>query len=146
MPIWKALDDGAARYKTLNCCTALLPLVPLLLGLAQELFQPLAWGPPGGDFAVMELHLRDVARLKHWLGPYSRYGWNHPGPLYYYALSPLYWLTGGASTSLYASAAALNLIAGASAVALFFREHPLWRASRTWSRVAGYRTHRSSFP
>lgn len=127
MPRWKALDDGAARYDALIWCTALLPLVPLLLGLAQELLQPLAWGPPGGDFAVMELHLHDVARFKHWLGPYSRYGWNHPGPLYYYALSPLYWLTGGASTSLYASAAALNVIAAASAIALFFREHAVRR-------------------
>jgi hypothetical protein len=127
MPRWKALDNGAARWNALIYCAALLPLVPLLLGLAQELIQPLAWGPPGGDFAVMELHLHDVARLRHWLGPYSRYGWNHPGPLYYYALSPLYWLTGAASTSLYASAAALNLIAAAGGVALFFRERPALR-------------------
>jgi hypothetical protein len=118
------------RRGALVYIAALLPIVPLVVSFGQELLDPLAWGPPGGDFAVLEIHLRDVASFKHFLGPYSRYGWNHPGPLYYYALLPLYWLSGGASASLYASAALLSVAAAVGTVVLFFRER-----RSTWDRL-----------
>jgi hypothetical protein len=45
------------------------------------------------------------------LGPYSRFGWFHPGPALYYLLAVPYRLTGGSSGSL--AFAALSINAGA---------------------------------
>ncbi len=35
------------------------------------------------------------AAARHWIGPYSRFRWNHPGPIFFYAVWPVYWLSGG---------------------------------------------------
>ena len=45
------------------------------------------------------------------VGPYSRFGWNHPGPFYFYLQAPLYALGGHKAASLYAGALAINLLA-----------------------------------
>lgn len=97
-------------------------LAPVLVSLGYEVIRPFEWGPVGGDFAVLEIHLRAAMQFRHWLGPYSRFGWNHPGPLYYYALAPLYWLSSGATTSLFASAALITLGSATAAGLLFFRQ------------------------
>jgi hypothetical protein len=50
---------------------------------------------PGGDLALIELRTRDVfTEQSPTLGSYGRYGFNHPGPLWFYALSLPYRLTG----------------------------------------------------
>jgi hypothetical protein len=103
---------------------ALAPLLPILVAIGHDIMHPLDRGPPGGDFAVLEIHLRSVARLEHLLGPYSQFGWSHPGPCYYFALLPLYWLSGGTSQSLYVSAGLITLLAAGASVAMFFRERP----------------------
>lgn len=43
-----------------------------------------------GDSAVIELAVRNAAAFAQHLGPYSRFGWTHPGPLWFYALAPIY--------------------------------------------------------
>jgi len=41
------------------------------------------------DFAVIDLGVRDVfSRDVPLVGPYSRYGWDHPGPLVYWLVAP----------------------------------------------------------
>lgn len=53
---------------------------------------------PTGDFALMDLRVRSVFSSDIPLvGPYSRYGWNHPGPIYFYAVAPFSLLAGGAA-------------------------------------------------
>jgi hypothetical protein len=53
---------------------------------------------PIGDYALLNLRVRDVySGQLPLVGVYSRYGWNHPGPVLIWALAPLHALTGGAT-------------------------------------------------
>ena len=64
---------------------------------------------PGGDFALLELYTRQAARGDLFVGPYSRFQWNHPGPAMFYLFSPLYVLFDERFASLRVSALILNL-------------------------------------
>lgn len=55
---------------------------------------------PLGDISLIELRTRDVFRHPVLVGPYSRYGWNHPGGLLYYLLAGPYLLFGSRSIGL----------------------------------------------
>jgi hypothetical protein len=70
----------------------------------------------GGDVAFLELQIRQVLHGGVSLGPYSRYGWHHPGPFVFYLYAPLYWLTGEDSRSLFLSSWLLNCACGLGAV------------------------------
>jgi hypothetical protein len=80
---------------------------------------------PAGDWAVLELAARDVGSVHTPLvGPYSRYGWNHPGPLLFWVMALPYRLTGASATSLLAAAATVN------ATALVLMGWLAWRRGR----------------
>lgn len=52
---------------------------------------------PTDDFAIIDLRVRDVFTSQSPLtGLYSRPGWNHPGPLMFWGMAPLSWLSGQA--------------------------------------------------
>jgi hypothetical protein len=55
---------------------------------------------PASDFALLELSTGEALRGTQLLGPYSRFGWRHPGPAYFYLQAPLYWASGASSASL----------------------------------------------
>jgi hypothetical protein len=65
-------------------CAALAPVVVVVLQ---------HWGShnlPTGDLATIDLRVRDVFSFGGnfpLTGPYSRFGWNHPGPVSYYLLA-----------------------------------------------------------
>lgn len=64
---------------------------------------------PVADSAMTELytiHALDGAQL---LGPYSQYGWHHPGPMMFYLLAPTYVLAGFTPFGLNAGALLINL-------------------------------------
>jgi hypothetical protein len=64
------------------------------------------------DWANIELRTRDVGGAHTPLvGPFSRYGWNHPGPLLFYALTLPYRLLGSNGTGLLLGAVLVNAIA-----------------------------------
>jgi hypothetical protein len=65
---------------------------------------------PSADQAWIELQIRDVFHRPVLLGPYSRFGWFHPGPLLYYVLWLPYRLTGSSSASLAVAALLLNAV------------------------------------
>src|SRR5690606_16195427 len=75
------------------------------------------------------------------VGPYSRYGWNHPGPLLFWVMAVPYRLTGASSPSLLAAAAAVNAAAIGTTLWLAWRRGRLALvalvgaalASVTWS-------------
>ena len=67
----------------------------------------LVWNP-SGDWAVLTMRVEDVGRTTPLIGPYSRFGWSHPGPLSYWLLAAPYHLLGGTASSVLAAAAALN--------------------------------------
>ena len=60
------------------------------------------------DQAVIEMMTRDVGRHAVLLGPYSRFGWNHPGPLLYYLLAVPYRVAGTDAAALGLGAWLLN--------------------------------------
>ncbi len=74
------------------------------------------------DWSAIELRVRDVGTGRTPLvGPYSRYGWNHPGPLLYYALALPYRLLGSEGTGLLFGALLINAAACALIGVLVWR-------------------------
>ena len=61
------------------------------------------------DFALTELYTELATRGELTLGAYSRFGWNHPGPVYFYLQAPFYAAGGRQASSLFAAALALNV-------------------------------------
>ena len=80
----------------------LLVLAPIVAGLIALLVSWIRGSPYAafGDQVYIELHVRDIGSHAVLTGPFSRYGWAHPGPAMYYLLAPLYWLTGTSEQSL----------------------------------------------
>ncbi|HUP75934.1 MAG TPA: hypothetical protein VM282_23070 [Acidimicrobiales bacterium] len=77
---------------------------------------------PAGDWAMIELRTRDAGtRHTPLVGPYSRYGWNHPGPLLFWYYAIPYRLSGGQSWSLLAAAALANAVAMAGMLTFAWR-------------------------
>lgn len=94
-------------------------LVPLLVLLGRAIFG--SWTTVA-DYAALELRTRAVGGTDTPLvGPYSRYGWNHPGPLVFYALFLPYRALGSEGTGLLAGALLLNASAIACSLWVFWR-------------------------
>jgi hypothetical protein len=91
---------------------ALLLLVAALTGRALE-----TEAAATGDYAVLELYTRLAAQGRQLLGPYSRFGFHHPGPAYFYASVPLYVLSGERFAGILMTAATINVLS----VALLLR-------------------------
>ncbi|UCH94212.1 MAG: hypothetical protein JSV88_28620 [Candidatus Aminicenantes bacterium] len=62
------------------------------------------------DEATLELRVLNATRHIQYLGPYSRFGWNHPGPIYFYLLLPFYALFSMGTQSLYVGAVFINIV------------------------------------
>jgi hypothetical protein len=63
------------------------------------------------DIAVAEIYTDLATHGQLLLGPYSRFGWHHPGPLYFYLQAPLYAASNREGASLFVGAVAINLTA-----------------------------------
>jgi hypothetical protein len=63
------------------------------------------------DIAVTELYVQLATKGALLEGPYSRFEWHHPGPLYFYMQVPFYALSGQRGAGLYVGALAINLLA-----------------------------------
>jgi hypothetical protein len=66
---------------------------------------------PIGDGALIELYTLHASRGWWDLGPYSRFGWHHPGPLFFYLVVPFYTASQLHSVALNAGAFAINMLA-----------------------------------
>ncbi len=88
------------------CASTVLPLlVALLMNLRWWTFSV----PIADDLGIIELYTLRAARAEQLVGPYSRFGFHHPGPLLFYLLAPLYAISGRAAGALCISAIAINL-------------------------------------
>jgi hypothetical protein len=76
---------------------------------------------PAGDAAMLEIYTRHAAHGVWALGPYSQFGWNHPGPLYFYLLAPLYLLSGEKTLALHVGAFGINLLSVGTVVCMLLR-------------------------
>jgi hypothetical protein len=63
------------------------------------------------DLAVTEFYVELAARGQLDVGPYSRFGWHHPGPLYFYVQAPLYAFWNQNAVSLFMGAVLINVTA-----------------------------------
>jgi hypothetical protein len=93
-------------------------LVMGTIKLARTLGQPFT---SGGDAGFLEIQIRQALHGAVTLGPYSRYGWHHPGPAVFYLFAPVYWLSGESSRSLFLDSWLLN--AGCVLVAVLIVRH-----------------------
>ena len=66
---------------------------------------------PTGDGAVIELYTLQASRGWWEYGPYSRWGWHHPGPLFFYLVAPFYTAAHTQSLAINAASVAINLFA-----------------------------------
>jgi hypothetical protein len=64
---------------------------------------------PLADIAVLEIYTREALTGRLLVGPYSRIGWHHPGPIYFYLAAPIYALGGARTAALNAAALVLSL-------------------------------------
>jgi hypothetical protein len=108
-PSRKPAADPTRRRRPGDWPLSLLAVaVPLLVGalrLGLTLDRPFT---SGGDVAFIELAVRQVLHGGVALGPYSRFGWHHPGPSLFYLFAPVYWLSGGSSRALFLNSWLLN--------------------------------------
>ncbi|HEX4493740.1 MAG TPA: hypothetical protein VH914_21235 [Acidimicrobiia bacterium] len=113
--------EPARRDRVFLTCLALV-LLPFVVGLVKVAF--VHWTPVG-DWALLELRARSVGGAHTPLvGPYSRFGWSHPGPALFYALAGPYRIFGGRANGILA---AVLLINGASVAGLLI---VAWRRGR----------------
>ena len=63
---------------------------------------------PIGDGALIESYTLLATQGKLVVGPYSRYGWHHPGPLYFWIAAPFYALANFKSAGLYVAVQCIN--------------------------------------
>ncbi|MCU1605505.1 MAG: hypothetical protein JWP46_1970 [Modestobacter sp.] len=87
---------------------------PFLVAAARAADRPIALG---ADFALSALASSDAAHLDQLVGPYSRMGWSHPGPAWFYLLAPVFTLLGSSGAALYASFLGVQALAAALVVA-----------------------------
>ena len=94
---------------------ALMAAAPLLAFAVRVLVQrpDLVFGT---DQALIELATGEAAHGARFEGPYSRFGWHHPGPAWFYLLAVPYRLLGSHSWSLVAANALFQAAAVAAVV------------------------------
>jgi hypothetical protein len=118
--LWANWGNYVCRRLALTLLSILLFLGLLLLARGAAPTWPVT------DGAMAELYTIHAAHGAQLLGAYSQYGWNHPGPLLFYVLAPVYVLSGHSATGLNAGALAVNLASVATIVwALAGRKHEL---------------------
>jgi hypothetical protein len=101
--------DPMGRARQVAIAAALILAAALLVAFGRTVFG--TWHATG-DHAVIELRTLDVGgRHTPLIGPYSRYGWSHPGPALFFALAPVLRLFGDRDTGTLAGAVVLNALA-----------------------------------
>jgi hypothetical protein len=91
--IGRARDDSVIFLVVV--LLTLLPLMATLVSIAHARWHP------ASDLALEVLRIRDVGgRHTPLVGVYSRFGWNHPGPVLFWLLAPFRWLRGNTGVLL----------------------------------------------
>jgi hypothetical protein len=116
----------ASRFAPISI---VMMLVPVGVGVGRALSsinQPFV---SFGDVAVLESTIRDTLGGHQLLGPYSHFGWFHPGPAYFYVMAPVYWIFGESARAMFLGAFLINAVC-ALAIIVVIR----WRAGEWAAR------------
>jgi hypothetical protein len=81
-----------------------------------------------GDQAVLASRVVDAMQFHAELGPYSRFGWSHPGPALFYLQAPIYSLSNTNPRSLFVGSLLINGICIVAALAVVRRFAGEWSA------------------
>jgi len=99
---------------------AVVGAAPLLLTVARlAILRPPVW--LWGDQALTDIASLNVYRGKMFLGPYSRFGWHHPGPAWFFFLGVFRAVGGGSPVALLAGCLLGTALAAALVVILVWR-------------------------
>jgi hypothetical protein len=109
------------RRRLATLAVALVALSPFVVGATSIIRRGFPAGALFGDRAILALTAHDAWRAPVLLGPYSRFYWHHPGPLYFYLLNLLGSLFGGQTVGLVLGATAINAAAAAGILVLAHR-------------------------
>jgi hypothetical protein len=90
----------------LLCLAAAAPFVPAAWQIASGGVPEILFT---GDGAALELRVLHAARGIQLLGPYSQWGWSHPGPAYFYLALPFYELLDHRGPALNVFALTINV-------------------------------------
>ncbi|MDQ6837142.1 MAG: hypothetical protein M3137_02040, partial [Actinomycetota bacterium] len=107
----------ALRGRSMSRTTGVIAMIAIgawpLVAVGRLVGQRNAVTSPLGDQALLEMGARRAMHLQELVGPYSRFGWHHPGPALFYVLALPTWLFGSGPGISVGTA----LINGAAAVA-----------------------------
>ena len=103
---------------------ALLPVFALVLVQLVHVGSPIV---PAADWGMLELNTRSATHFRQFVGPYSPFGFFHPGPAMFYLLAPFYLIAGGRFAGM---TFGMSLVSAALLVLL------LHVAGRVWGRPA----------
>jgi hypothetical protein len=123
------------RWASLSPVDLLAPLA-LVVPLAVVALRYAASSTPvylSDDLALIDLHVRDALHWQQQLGPFDRFGWNHPGPAVFYLMSIGARILGSGARAEFVSAIVINLLAALATVWIVRRRcgamAALWCAS-----------------
>jgi hypothetical protein len=122
----RRIGSAASRFAPISI---VMVLVPTGVGIGRALStlnQPFI---SFGDVAVLESSIRDTLGGHQLLGPYSHFGWFHPGPAYFYVMGPVYWVFGESARSMFLGAFLINAACALAIVAVI-----RWRAGEWAAR------------
>ncbi len=85
------------------------------------------------DLALIDLHTRRALTWKQQLGVFDHYGWNHPGPSYFYLLSVVYRVLGSGAKSMFVGSTLINGLCAIACVAVV--RHRSTPARALWASV-----------
>lgn len=118
--------EQVSRARLLSATPCALAMLPFLVLAARVLV--LRRDPVySGDAALLNLATRSASLGERTLGPYSRFGFFHPGPALFYVLSPFEWITGYAAWAMPFGVQVLNAVVAGMTVLVVQRSlAPAW--------------------
>jgi hypothetical protein len=125
--------ERSDRRRLSTVAVALVALSPFVVGIVSIIRRGFPPGALFGDRAILALNALDAWRAPVLLGPYSRFYWHHPGPLYFYVLDAWSLLFGNGTVGLVLGATAINVVAAAGILYLAHRRGG--RALLVWASL-----------
>jgi hypothetical protein len=115
-------SEGTAKIRFLPWIALGILLSPLLMVCARVVLTGTPDLAVEGDLAMLDISTRNLAEGRSLLGPYSRFGFNHPGPAYLFLRMPLHFITGGSGSASYITVPLIICVCLAAAFILVKRQ------------------------
>ncbi len=104
LPVWR--PTHSSLLTAVAVLTLAVPFAIIILRLLAETHHVYL----ADDLALIDLHVRDAVHWHQQLGPFDRFGWSHPGPVYFYLLSIPARLLGTGARADFVGATLINAV------------------------------------